>query len=103
MPQYKHTALPWYCLPEEHNKAGHMIRSKAAKCEVARASEQFMARGQRLANARFIALACNHHYELVEVLQQVEYESPHDMSSAVYNAVVDLLAKIKLDPNGPDC
>jgi hypothetical protein len=54
-----HTPGPWYCLTNRSpgQKQDHIVRSTPAKCEVARASEQFMARGERIANARIIAAA----------------------------------------------
>ena len=55
----KPTPGPWYCLTNRApgQKQDHIVRSKPGRCEVARASEQFMARGERIANARLIAAA----------------------------------------------
>jgi hypothetical protein len=54
-----HTPGPWYCLTNHSpgQRQDHIVRSKPGKCEVARASEQFMDRSERIANARLIAAA----------------------------------------------
>lgn len=59
MSDTQHTPGPWFTLrgAGPHQKGAHIIRSAGGKCEVARASEQFMCRAERLANARLIAAA----------------------------------------------
>lgn len=68
------TPGPWFCV--EQNKA--IIRSAAAKCEVARASEQYMDRQARVANAHLIAAAP----ELYEALERMLSKHCNDTGTA---------------------
>lgn len=72
----KYTPGPWYALKDnESSPAGHLVRSEPSKIEVARASNIYMDRSERLANARLIAAAP----ELLEALEALseafEYSS----------------------------